>query len=190
MKRKRKSFFQSNVLKMIITAILLFAFVYVAFIWSNTYIKQKLPVKFSEQVEMYSDEYGLDRYLVYSVISVESDFDKNAESSAGALGLMQIMPETADWMNSKYSLAINDIDLFSPDTNIRIGCCYLSYLTKRFGSTELALIAYNGGEGNVREWLKKYSSDGVTLDTIPYKETANYVKKVTTRYEIYSRIYS
>ncbi len=187
---KRASYLQRNTLKIIITVIILLALLYIAFVWSNTYIKGKLPTKYDEFVEKYADEYGVDKYLVYAVISVESDFDKDAVSSVGACGLMQIMPETAEWMNEKYSLGMENIDLFSPETNIRIGCRYLSYLTERFGNTELAVTAYNGGEGNVSEWLKKYSFDGKTLLNVPYKETANYIKKVNARYEIYSKLYS
>jgi soluble lytic murein transglycosylase len=105
---------------------------------------------------------------------------------------MQLMPTTAEWLKEKYSLSIDATQLFDAETNIILGTCYLSYLLEKFdNSVPLALAAYNGGEGNVQKWLNnpEYSSDGKTLTYIPFEETRNYVKKVTTYYELYQKVY-
>lgn len=186
-------FLARNWIKILVLFLILALLLYIAFIWSNTVIRQKLPIQYAEYVEAASTEFGLDKFLVYAIISTESGFDPEARSSAGAVGLMQLLPDTARWIAEKYSLSVNPEALTDPETNIRLGCCYFSYLLSRFnGSTDLAITAYNGGEGNVSQWLQneKYSSDGQSLYAIPYKETSKYLSKVTTRYEIYQKLYS
>lgn len=150
------------------------------------------PIEYEQYVEKYSGEYDLDKYLVYAVILTESKFDENAVSEAGAVGLMQIMEETAAYCNEKgkmgYSVPEN---LKDPETNIHIGCYYLSELIKEFKSTELALTSYNGGPGNVARWLEneEFSDGEGGLDITPYKETNDYVKKVLKSYKRYKSIY-
>ena len=188
----KRSYLVRNIPKIIITVLILAVLIYIAFFWSNTVIKKRLPIKFEEHVTKYAMEYELDKYLVYSIICAESGFDREAESHVGAKGLMQLMPETAIWLNEKYKLNIDAENLFDAQTNIKLGCCYLSYLLERFDNEiPLVLAAYNGGEGNVKKWLnnEKYSKDGKTLYYIPYEETRNYVKKVSTYFELYKDIY-
>ncbi len=188
----KRSYLVRNIPKIILTVLILAVLIYVAFFWSNSVIKKRLPIKYEEYVTKYAVEYELDKYLVYAVICAESGFDNEAESHVGAKGLMQLMPETALWLNDKYELDLNAENLFDAQTNIRLGCCYLRYLSDKFGNEiPLVLAAYNGGEGNVAKWLKdaKYSKDGKTLYYIPYEETRNYVKKVSTYFELYKDIY-
>lgn len=183
-----EGYFRRNGLKMFIIFLALAAIVLAVTVGSDVFLKRRLPLKYSEQVEKYAAEFSLDKYLVYAVISTESGFNATAESKAGARGLMQLMPKTAEWINKEYSLNENAENLFDPDTNIRLGCAYLSYLSKRFGGDERKIIcAYNGGEGNVKEWMQKYGED---LNNIPYEETRKYLKKVTVRHEIYKALYS
>ncbi len=189
----KKGYFARNLPKIIITAIILAVLIYVAFFWGNAEIKRRLPIKYEEYVIKYAKEYDLDENFVYAIICAESSFRADAQSSAGAKGLMQLMPQTAKWLKEKYHMDLDENNLFDPETNIHFGCQYLKYLNERFDNDmTLVLAAYNGGEGNVRKWLKSsiYSSDGKTLTNIPYKETANYVKKVSTYYELYQKIYS
>lgn len=188
----KSSYFKRALPKILITLVILGALIYVAFFWSNYEIKKRLPVKFEQEVKKYSAVYGLDEYFVYAVIAAESSFDPEAESPVGAKGLMQLMPSTAEWLIGKYKLEADSENLFDADNNILLGCCYLAYLNKCFDNNpQLVLAAYNGGEGNVRKWLQNelYSEDGKSLSAIPYKETANYVEKVSTYYEIYKDIY-
>ncbi len=155
---------------------------------SDGFKKLIYPKKYSNYVEKYSKEYNIDENLVYSVIKVESKFDKDAVSRKGAKGLMQISDITRDWAIEE--LQLGDIDIFDPETNIRIGCWYLSKLYKQFGTLDLVIAAYNGGSGNVREWLgnDEYSKDG-KLYNIPFQETSNYVLKVEKNYEKYNMLY-
>lgn len=152
------------------------------------------PMAYEDVIDKYADEYRLDSALVCAVVYTESKFDANAVSQAGACGLMQVMPETGEWIAGK--LGIRDTYtsdmLFDPDTNIRFGCWYLNFLFTRYqGDTRKALAAYNAGQGNVDKWLTQpeCSSDGVNLDHIPFRETRNYVKKVKAAHDIYIDLY-
>ena len=138
---------------------------------------------------MYSKEFYLDSALVFSVIKVESGFNLKAKSPKGAVGLMQILPSTAEYIAK--SLGVKNYDLYNVDTNIRFGCYYLRYLINKFTGLTESLCAYNAGEGNVRSWLKddRYSSDGKTLQKIPFSETNNYVNKIYKSLDKYKKMY-
>ncbi len=142
-------------------------------------------ILYVEEAEKYSERYGVDVYVTLAVMHTESKFDERAVSSAGAVGLMQLMPATAEWIARKLHMEYSYEKLFDAEYNIELGAYYLSYLLKSF-EYEYALAAYNAGEGKVREWL----SDGVKTDDIPYKETRDYVKRVIKKvYEIKESYY-
>lgn len=150
------------------------------------------PLKYQDSVETYADAYGLDKNFVNGVIFSESHFEPDAVSSAGAMGLMQVTAETGQWAAKQIGMDQAALDLTDPDTNIRIGCWYLSWLLTKFdGVKETALAGYNAGHGNVARWLDdaKMSQDGITLDEIPYGETKSYVKKVQLAERIYGYVY-
>lgn len=151
------------------------------------------PTKYSEYVDRYSEEYELDKAVIYAVIKAESSFDADNRSRTGARGLMQIMPETGEWAAEVMGLNEYDAEkLYEPDTNIHIGCWYLRYLLDMYdGKLSAALAAYNAGLGNVSKWLvnPEYSSDGNTLDVVPYKETDGYVEKTLKYMEKYNKYY-
>ena len=131
----------------------------------------------------------LDPYLVISLIRQESAFNARAQSRAGALGLMQLMPRTA-----KSIERVSNRKLFDPTTNIRVGVKYFSKLLKRFdGDIELALAAYNAGSERVSEWVLRYGptqEDRILfLDLIPYKETREYVASIVRNYYWYTKLY-
>ena len=136
--------------------------------------------KYSELVEKYSYEYGVPEYIVYSVIKVESDFDRYAVSSKGACGLMQLMPKTYGWLCDLRNSDTKDI--FDPEENVRYGVYFLSILYKRYKSWDVALCAYNAGMGNVDKWLEDGSFD------IKFNETENYLKKVKAAERVYARL--
>ena len=158
-------------------------------------VRQKVVLKllhprlYKEYVETYSKEFSIDENLVYSIIKVESKFNKKAVSKKNAKGLMQISCITQKWAEDE--LELEKVDIFDPETNIRIGCWYLSKLCKEFDNLELVIAAYNGGSGNVRKWLsnKAYSKDGNRLHEIPFNETKNYLGKVKQNYLIYKSLY-
>lgn len=136
-------------------------------------------------------ESGLDESLVYAVMKAESGFNEEAKSNAGAVGIMQLMPSTAEFVCEMEGLEFNIARLKEGEYNVRLGCLYLIYLLKRFPAEETALCAFNAGEGTVSEWLadSEYSRDGITLEKIPYGETRAYVKKVIKFRKIYEFFY-
>lgn len=150
------------------------------------------PLKYREQVEKYSNDFSVNKYLCYSVIKAESGFKTNAVSRSGAVGLMQITLPTGVFIAERFGEVASEEKLKEVDTNIKYGIYYLRYLSSRFDGTKEILAAYNAGEGRVREWLAdgRYSDDGVTLSVIPYGETESYVKKVLKFYEKYSYHYN
>lgn len=178
---KKKIFFVLAIIIILFTSIL---------VEKDIVNKILYPRKYSEYVSRYSEEFGLDENLVYSVIKVESKFKKDAVSHKGAKGLMQISDITRDWAIEEMDLG--KINIFNPETNIKIGCWYLNKLYKEFGRFDLVIAAYNGGSGNVNKWLNNYSysKDGRTLDLIPFEETSMYVKKITKNYKMYNKLYN
>ncbi len=133
-------------------------------------------------------KYALDPSLVFSVIKAESGFSENAVSSAGAVGLMQLMPSTAKFVCEKNKITFEYERLKEGNYNAMLGCIYLNYLLSRFPDKGTALAAYNAGEGTVSSWLKNsdYSDDGIHLKYVPYAETKNYIKKVLKYQKIYA----
>ena len=130
--------------------------------------------------------------MVSAVIKTESNFDVDAKSKKNAYGLMQITPDTARWIADKMNMDNFSLDMLTDsDTNIKMGCWYLSNLNKEFNNNDLALAAYNAGRGNVQKWLKdpQYSKDGVSLTNIPFPETDRYITKVKLYYKIYKFLY-
>lgn len=151
-----------------------------------------LPLKYQDIVDRYSAAYHLEKSMVNGVIFCESRFEPDAVSSADAIGLMQITEETGRWAAEQMGMDADTLDLTDPETNIRIGCWYLNWLTDKFdGVTETALAGYNAGQGNVSRWLadEEMSADGITLEEIPFKETKIYVKKVQLMQRIYGCVY-
>ena len=153
------------------------------------------PLYYADTITAYADAQELDPALVAAVILCESSYDPKAESRLGARGLMQLMPDTAEWVAHKLGEDGADYsfdNLYDPQTNIRFGTWYLGYLSRRFnGDATKIVCAYHAGQGNVDSWLKnpQYSSDGVTLDIIPTKDTATYASRVLRARDIYRKYY-
>ena len=148
------------------------------------------PYRFQDHVKAYAREFDLSESLVNAVIWCESRFRPNVVSSAGACGLMQLAPATFKELTEELGLPIH-CDIFSPDANVRCGVLYLKKMLTLFPEESTALAAYNAGMGRVEEWLadSRYSHDGTTLHTIPFPETAHYVKKVLAVKSIYEKLY-
>ncbi len=151
------------------------------------------PKDYSEFVEKYCAEYSVSEDFAYAFIKCESNFNPNAESKAGAKGLMQLTPETFSYLSKKLTgEAIDESQIFEPELNIRFGIYYISYLSEKFkGDKSLVIAAYNAGPARVEEWLnnKKYSADGKTLKTYPYKETENHIEKIFSAENKYKTLY-
>lgn len=153
------------------------------------------PTDYEEYVVKYSKEYDVDPILVFSVIKVESDFDPNAVSDAGARGLMQLMEDAYDWIKFR----LNDQrehsydNIVEPELNIQYGSYYLSYLMDKYDdSIELSAAAYHCGMSLVDGWLEDgiVDADNFNIEDIPKEndQTAYYVKKIKKAYSNYQEI--
>ena len=157
-------------------------------------MKKFYPVVYSQYVTSSAEKYGVDEELVFAVIRTESGFREEVVSSAGAVGLMQIMPDTFSWLQTRNGaeLLYDAGKLNDPQINIEYGTYYLSILLEHYDNNEqLAVAAYNAGMTNVDKWLsdERYSKDGMTLTEIPYKETAKYVQRVEKTKDAYITLY-
>ena len=181
----------------LILAVVVFALALAAYFLSQSEPVQRrylYPYPYQELVELYAKANGVDSALVASVIMNESRFQNDARSPRGAIGLMQIMPETAQWIavqlgDDNFSLE----KLHEPETNIRYGVGYLAELQREFaGNNILALAAYNAGRGTVRDWIEEGDWPWTfhALDKIPYPETRSYVKNVLQNRIRYEKLYS
>jgi len=154
------------------------------------FLKTIYPLRYENYIVKYSGKYDVDPYLVASVIKIESNFNPNAVSEKGAVGLMQLMPDTAVWAAKTMGIKKEKIDLMDPETNIMLGTWYLSDLLKEFdGNLVLALAAYNGGRGNVKEWIDKGLIDKNSEENIPFEETKFFVMRVKKAYYWYKKLY-
>ena len=150
------------------------------------------PLNYYMQVEKEAFAYKNDPALILSLIKEESYFNPNAQSDVGAIGLMQLMSDTAHDTGKKYGYQFNTKDLLNPELNIKIGNMYYASLKHQLNNNEMLSVAsYNGGIGSVQRWLQslEYSDIDEFIEQIPYSETQNYVKKVFRSYWNYKRIY-
>ena len=157
------------------------------------YMRKAYPMLYTESVQRYADEYGITPSLIYGIIRTESEFNPDAVSYANAKGLMQLTDATFDWAQQR-SPDKEDLPpekLFDPEINIHYGTYVLLLLNQQFSDPDTALAAYNAGLGSVNKWLKdpECSDDGLTLKSIPYKETADYVQRVRKAQEMYRELY-
>ena len=139
-----------------------------------------------------SASYNVDPLLITAVMETESHFYMGAGSSAGAIGLMQLMPQTAAWIARQLGESFTKDDLYDPAFNIRYGVWYLAELEREFGGNDiLALAAYNAGRGNVRDWMERWHWNNTfnEIEAIPYPETRLYVRRVLEDREQYKRLY-
>ena len=132
--------------------------------------------KYADSILSYSTCYGVEPALCFAIAETESHFNPQAKSAAGAIGIMQIMPKTAEWIAEQLDFEKYVIeDLYDVEVNLRFGIWYLSYLSVLFSSQWEVIAAYNAGEGKVKSWIEE---EGVTRESIPFTETAEYVDKV------------
>ncbi len=151
------------------------------------------PYPYRSVIEHYAEKYHVDSSLVAGIILSESKFQIEAKSKRGAVGLMQLMPETALWIaeqlgDREYNLAV----LHEPQKNIEYGTWYIASLEDEFGGNEvLALAAYNAGRGNVYDWMeeKHWDMDFQEVSAIPYEETRTYVASVLKNRQKYMELY-
>jgi soluble lytic murein transglycosylase len=153
-----------------------------------------LPLRHEDIIRQQAADKRVDPALIAAVIYTESHF-RDQTSNAGAKGLMQLMPGTADYIAHKTGgTRFERADLATPQINIAYGTWYLRYLLTRYhGNTVLTLAAYNAGEGKVDQWWRAASARGERFkvaDHIPFTETRNYVHRVLTARSEYRRTYA
>jgi len=145
-------------------------------------LKLLYPLRYEDEIEAWTDSYSLDLYVVAAVIRAESRFDPHALSHAGAIGLMQIIPTTGEWIATQIEEEGFTIErLYDPGVNIHFGTWYLRYLLDRFGDMDVALAAYNAGPSNVIRWQ---AGEGTI-----YPETARYIARVKRGQIVYRTFY-
>jgi soluble lytic murein transglycosylase len=165
-------------------AVLAVAFGAIHYTQPGWYERLWYPLRYEEIVRGHARNYGLDPALLAAVIYQESKFNADARSKRGAIGLMQLLPDTARGIakrtgGSRFRIS----DLSNPELNVRYGAWYLRHLLDKYGSTRLALAAYNAGQRNVDEWHAR----GVGIQ---FAETRRFVERVAKLERIYRHAYS
>jgi soluble lytic murein transglycosylase len=147
------------------------------------YERLRYPLRYEQIVVGHAENYRLDPQLVAAVIYQESKFDADARSSSGAVGLMQLLPETGQGIADRTGGdEWKPDDLLNPELNIRYGAWYLRHLLDKYGDERLALAAYNAGQSNVDRWRE----EGVGIQ---FDETRHYVERVQELKAIYADAY-
>ncbi|WP_054948852.1 lytic transglycosylase domain-containing protein [Numidum massiliense] len=175
-------------LLLVVMLFLLFLLIQSPFVQKTMY-----PVEYTEEVEISARAFDVDPFLILAIIRVESNFSPDVSSHKGAHGLMQLMPETVEWMVSDGHFERSFLDrIGEPAANIHMGSWYIGQLMHQFkGKPIAAIAAYNAGPGRVATWLKEKRWDGEeeSIKAIPFGETRKYVKKVLYYYEKYREIH-
>ena len=165
----------------VLVAIAAGAFAYVDTTGPAWYERLRYPLRYSEYVRVHAREHNLDPALLAAVIYQESKFRSDAQSSSGAIGLMQLTPSTAKGIAIRTGgSAFRTSDLYDPEINIRYGAWYLHNLFVKYHSERLVLAAYNAGQGNVDRWRAEHRP-------IQFPETKAYVSRVEQLKSIYAK---
>ncbi len=157
----------------------------------TAYWQALYPFPYMDQIESWSQQRSLNPMLVTALIRQESRFESKIKSSAGAVGLMQVMPDTASYIAN--NIKLKQFKLDDPETNIKLGTWYLDYTHREYSNNSmLAVASYNAGPGAVADWLGKNKTQDPDefIENIPYSETRGYVKSVLGNYWNYLRLYN
>lgn len=170
------------------------SFVLVLFLNTN-WMAWFYPIHYKEEIRAQSQSYEVDPFLIASIIKVETNFKTSKESKRGAIGLMQLMPDTANWILEQAKIPDTSLEELKhePERNIQLGTWYLRNLSDQFNGNEAVMIAaYNAGPGKVSSWLRDGVWDGSfdTVKDIPFGETRHYVQRVIYYYNQYVKIYN
>jgi soluble lytic murein transglycosylase len=164
-----------------LAAVALAAFAYVDVTRPAWFERIRYPLSYPEYIRVHAREHRLDPALMAAIIYQESKFRSNAESSSGAIGLMQLTPSTAHGIALRTGgSAFHTTDLYNPEINIRYGAWYVANLFAKYHSERLVLAAYNAGQGNVDRWLAHGES-------IQFPETRAYVERVEHLKRVYAK---
>ena len=158
-------------------------------------LKARFPKKYENYIEKYAKLYGVNTYWVLSFMRQESVFQPTIVSSAGAIGLLQLMPATAAHIAELYKIPYQgSASLIQPKVNIQLGIANIQFLLKGFDENPVYVIgSYNAGWGNVKKWIRSTQENLPMLnwiESIPFKETRNYIQHVLTYWQIYANLYA
>lgn len=173
--------------------LLFISFVALLYLSSN-WMTLLYPIYYKDEIRKHAAHYKVDPFLVASIIRVETNFKPGKESKKGALGIMQLMPDTANWAMDMAKLpSVNLLNVKNEvDANIQLGTWYIQSLHKEMDGNPIAAIAaYNAGPGNVKNWINKGMWDGTyeNVKSIPIGETRHYVQRVIYYYNQYTDVY-
>ena len=196
-RRRNKSRMRGRFIRAVIIIVLVLALIGIVLMLSSEETIEETvvlyPMEYVDLIRENAGRFGLDPAYVASIILAESAYNPQAVSSVNAQGLMQIMPETGQWIAKKFDESYAEGCLFDPETNIRYGCWYLGFLMDRYaGDMTCSTAAYHSGQGTVDKWLKDpaYSTDGKTLSVIAGTNADTYVNRVLEYYEKYTQLYN
>lgn len=148
------------------------------------YERMRYPLRYERIVTAHAENYRLEPQLLAAVIYQESKFEADAVSRSGAVGLMQLLPATAQGIADRTGgSGWRESDLLDPELNVRYGAWYLRHLLDKYDDERLALAAYNAGQANVDGWRER--GEGIR-----FAETRHYVRRVQELKEVYARAYA
>jgi soluble lytic murein transglycosylase len=165
---------------------------FLVILWHKPILRIYFVLDYRDSIMAYSRSNGVNAATVSAIIFTESRFNPKACSHKGALGLMQIMPSTGEWITRQLNWPnFSKRDLFVPEKNLAIGIWYLAYLKRNFNNEYLALASYNAGSRHVSRWLNEGIWDGnkVKVEQIPFPETKKYVLRILVLRKIYHYLY-
>ncbi|WJH34667.1 lytic transglycosylase domain-containing protein [Paenibacillus aurantius] len=173
----------------------MFLFILLLLFFKSAWMGRMLyPIRYQDEITAAADQNNVDPLLIAAIIRVESNYRHDVVSHKGAYGIMQVMPDTAQWifeMEGFHQYKLSDLE--NPGINILVGSKYLNFLNKQLGNNPYAVMAaYNAGQGKVAKWREEKIWDGsyATVDRIPFMETRKYVRSVTYYYDKYVKLYS
>jgi len=150
------------------------------------------PTLYTDEVSSAAHEFNIEPSLLFAIIRQESRFNQRAVSPSNAIGLMQIIPSSGEWIAEKMGMrGFKPTSLYEARLNIRMGTWYLRYLTDKYGDMPTALAAYNWGPGSMSRWKEKFTPADIDwfFESIPKAETRRYVKNILLNYQVYKKVH-
>lgn len=173
-------------------AILLMLVLLLLYYYSDKIWEMLYPIHYKQEIGISAAKYNVDPLLIAAIIRVESNYRPDGMSKKGAVGIMQLMPETAKWIRDSTNMEVSLDQLHQVQVNIHMGAWYVNWLLDHFdGNLNYAIAAYNAGQGNVNKWRTSNVWNGSedTVSNIPIGETRHYVQRVLYYYKKYQTIY-
>lgn len=192
-RKRKKASHGFKLFRSILIFLLVITLLFVGITFAMVYMGTgRYPVDYEDEIVTAANAEDVDPYLVLSIVKTESDFRPDVVSNDGAIGLMQILPDTAEWVANRMGETLDIDQLTDPATNLRYGTYYLAYLIGYYQNVDLAIVAYNTGFINVDSWLADgtISREADSFSNIPYNEPRNYYTRVSKALRVYRMFYA